>query len=82
VKFRKSVVAQGMVAEFTNQAKKPLGLTVVITSPAGDRKETKALELKTGETAEVGWVQGWKFAKGDKITVKNPEFRDLDGTVP
>jgi hypothetical protein len=82
VGFRKSLVGQGMVAEFTNRADKPLALTVTINSASGEKKDGKTIELKTGEKAEVGWVQGWKFVKGDRITVKNPDYRDLEGTVP
>src|SRR5512136_882529 len=54
VGFRKSVVGQGMVAEFINKAEKPLAITVVIASSDGAKKDSKTLELKTGEKSEVG----------------------------
>lgn len=79
---RDSVVGEGYVVQFHNEANQRFVLTVCIENKAGKDRTERTLPIGPSEMQELGWVQGWKFASGDRITVKHDKYKSSTATVP
>lgn len=82
VTLRDSLVGEGRVAVFSNQTPHRLTVRVVLENAAlKDRREGN-LDLDPNGTAEIGWLEGWKFVSGETITISHPQYRTPTVRVP
>ncbi len=79
---RQSLVGEGNVVQFHNEDNRRFVLTVCIENRAGTEKAERVLPIGPGEMKEMGWLEGWKFAAGDKITVNHDKYRSLTIMIP
>ena len=77
--YRKASAGDGYVLEFWNASVKTLPITVQVERP-GIPSKTWTMVLPPLEPPaqkhEIGWMQGWAAAPGDKITVASDGFTD------
>lgn len=83
VSFRKAKLNDSLVARFTNTSSDKF-LTAIITFKNSTFNQVKQRKLSVGpgNTAEVGWAQGWKFMSGETIKIESVGFAALGVTVP
>jgi hypothetical protein len=80
--FRSSVGGTSLVARYTNTSDKYLTIRVQLQNrTVGDYKEV-TLNIAPNATTEHGWLQGWDYRSGERITIKNAEYETLDLVVP
>jgi hypothetical protein len=82
VSFRRSLVGQGIVAQFRNLAKGSLTLTARFTNPATAESRLFTFTISEGGLKEFGYVEGWVFASGHRIELSGPGYQGLTTTVP
>ena len=72
---RESLVKEGLVAQFHNESGRRLVVDVVLEDKGNQNRKAGALVLEANGMAELGWAEGWKFDKGDKITISHKDYR-------
>ena len=76
VSYRDSLVGKGYVAVFKNTSRNTLEITVDLQDSKSDNKKRDTIDLKSNQTKEIGWAEGWQFYAGDIIRLSHPEFED------
>ena len=79
--FRQGRVSTGLVGVFRNTSNKELEFSLDLESPATGRHSRRSIVLNPGSRLEIGGLQGWAFARGQRITLNNPLYRPLQHTV-
>jgi len=82
VSFRRSLVGQGIVAQFRNLAKGPLTLTARFTNPATNESRLFTFTVSEGGLGEFGYVEGWVFGSGHRVELSSHGYQALTITVP
>ncbi|HEX6985480.1 MAG TPA: hypothetical protein VF170_08890 [Planctomycetaceae bacterium] len=82
VTLRDSLVGEGQVAVFSNQTPNRLTVRVVLENAAANDRKEGNLDLDPNGTAEIGWMEGWKFVSGETITISHPGYRSQTFRVP
>jgi hypothetical protein len=79
---RPSVGGSSLVAQYRNTSDKYLTVRVQLRNrTVGDYKEVK-LSIAPNATTEHGWLQGWEYRSGERITIVNAEYETLELAVP
>lgn len=81
ITLRDSIVGEGMVAIFSNQTPNKLRITVTLENKEKQQTKSGYLDIEPNEKREIGWVEGWKFIKGETITVSHPEYSSFTKIV-
>jgi hypothetical protein len=82
VSFHPALLGNGLVATFKNNSGNQLEVAAVfISESTGQTKETN-LVLPASDTQEIGYAQGWAFAKGQHVKLSNGNFRPAEYVVP
>ena len=79
VSFRASALGEGHVAVMKNESEKDLA--VRLSHRKGEETKTGIVILKAGDTDELGWIEGWKFAPGDRLVVEESGHKSIKATV-
>ena len=82
VTLRDSLVGEGKVAIFSNQTANRLTVTVTAESAAAGQRWERNLDLDPNGTAEVGWMEGWRFESGETVAHSHPTYRTRTYRVP
>lgn len=82
ITYRQSLVGQGYVLQFHNTSTRLLRVAVRIRDSATGQVKELPLEMPGGKTAEIGWLEGWKFVSGDQVTVRHEEYADKLYLIP
>jgi hypothetical protein len=77
VTLRKALVTSGNVAGIKNTSGQVIAITAEIERPASGLKKGFSITLDPGQTREIGGLEGWAFAPGDKIRVSQPGHKVL-----
>lgn len=78
---RESFVGEGLVAQLHNEAPNRLVVNVVLENEAlGHRKEGH-VALAPNSVYEIGWVEGWRFERGETITISHSDYRSMTYTI-
>jgi hypothetical protein len=82
VTLRDSLVGEGKVAVFSNQTPNRLTVTVALENAAKQDRRSGNLDLEPNGTAEIGWMEGWRFESGETAEVSHPSYRSHTYRVP
>ena len=82
ISLRDSVVGEGKVAIFSNQSANRLTIEVLLENKRKNERLQGSLDLDPNGTAEIGWMEGWKFESGETITVSHPNYRSKTTRIP
>jgi hypothetical protein len=82
VSFRRSLVGQGIVAQFRNLSRGTLTLTARFTNPATNESRLFSFTVSEGGLKEFGYVEGWTFGAGHRIELSGPGYQTLIVSVP
>ena len=80
VSFRKSALGEGHVAVIENASPKALALRLRHEQADGESKEGIVV-LDAGDKDEFGWIEGWKFAPGDRLLLQESGHKSITATV-
>ncbi|MEN8140803.1 MAG: hypothetical protein ABFR97_06210 [Thermodesulfobacteriota bacterium] len=76
VNYRESFVGKGYVAIIKNNSKEKLELKIDLSSSAENiEKMAGSFVLEPAGNIEIGWVEGWQFKTGDKITISHDDYQ-------
>ena len=82
VSFRRSLVGEGVVAQFKNLSDKALTVTARFSSPATQESRLFRLQLSAGAMSEFGRLEGWVFGSGHTIELSADGYEPVKVTVP
>jgi hypothetical protein len=82
ISYRESAVGRGKVAVVSNQSGDTLNVLVAHDSPARGRHKTGYLNLPPGRSVEIGWLEGWRFESGDRVSVSHAGFQPQSVLIP
>lgn len=82
VKFRNALLGPGMVLQVQNKSDKPLMAVVSLSNPTTQQEKSFRLDISPNGDKEVGHVEGWVLASGDKIKVSNASYQTWQGSIP
>jgi hypothetical protein len=81
---RSATLGEGQVAVLTNTSRSTLW-RVKISCESHDLHQAKTFTIaawESGETYEIGWMEGWVFVPGETVTISCESYRDRTFTVP
>lgn len=79
--LRDSAWGEGMVARFHNQTNHQLTVTVVAENAMLHQRREWTLNLQPNATQEIGWLEGWKFESGERVTVSHSDYAQKSWTI-
>lgn len=82
VGFRRALIGQGEVGTFLNLSNQVLQVTLDVTSPATGASLHRVLTMNPHGFVQIGPIQQWPFAPGQKLELSNPSFRSVTRMVP
>ena len=74
VDFRRSLLGEGTVAVIKNAATHDMKVLVTVSNVTTKQRKDFVLFLRPLGTREIGWVQGWVFARGETIAVEHDGY--------
>jgi hypothetical protein len=77
VGFRRALLGQGEVGMFQNLSNRVLEVTLDVNSPATGASMHHNYVLNPRGLLQVGPLEHWAFAPGQKIELSNPGFRPI-----
>lgn len=80
--FRRSLVGEGLVAQFKSLSDKALSVTARFSNQATQESRVFRLELSARGMKEFGRLEGWVFGSGHTIEVSADGYEALKATVP
>jgi hypothetical protein len=80
--YRKALLVSGLVGSFKNTSKRELTFLATFTNPTLNNSKRFRLDLRSGETKEIGHLEGWNFSSGDQITITHHDFQTWSGSFP
>jgi Zn finger protein HypA/HybF involved in hydrogenase expression len=81
ISFRRALLGQGEVGTFQNLSDRVLEITLDVISPATGASMHRSYVLNPRGMIQVGPLERWPFAPGQKIELTNPGFRPVIRTV-
>jgi hypothetical protein len=82
IRFRKSLLGIGLVAEIENTSTHYLTLVMTTRNPTLSTVKRFQIEIKPGDDLAFGHDDGWKFASGDELALYNDKYKAFRITVP
>ena len=82
VGFRRSLVGEGVVAQFKSLSDKALTVTARFSNPATQESRLFRLQLSARAMSEFGRLEGWVFGPGHTIELSVDGYEALKVTVP
>jgi hypothetical protein len=82
VTYREALLGNGLASAFQNNSNRHLAVLVSFENPSMSQRKSFRLDLAPGEAKEIGHMEGWAFASGDKITVSHDEYRTEVVSIP
>ncbi len=77
VTLRPAMFGSGAVAIFSNQSSQRVTVFVEVTNESGERFRT-TLDLSPNGRGSIGWMEGWDFEPGDRITISHQSYRSRE----
>lgn len=77
VKYRKALLADGLVGIFKNTSNRQLAVVATFTNPTLKITKSFRLDLSPGGTKEIGHMEGWNFESGDTITLTHNDYATM-----
>lgn len=81
VVFRPARSGNGLMTYFKNNSASPIEISVVLTNPATNRRREANLTIQGNSVQEIGELQGWIFAPGQRVQVTNAQFGTVEYVV-
>ncbi len=69
VRIRNSLMGRGYVAEFQNTSDKHITVMVKLENFTTNEKWDRTLTIPAFKVVKLGWLEGWQFVSGERITV-------------
>lgn len=82
IRFRKSYLGMGLVAEIENTSHKHLVLLLTVRNPTLATARRFQIEVKPENDIAFGHDDGWRFASGDELGLYHNDYRAIRMTVP
>lgn len=82
VSVRDSVIGVGRVVEFSNCTPRYLVVKVSATNPTFGTNQVFAVDLPGHAMRPMGWLEGWKFASGDRVTLEQSGYAPTVIQIP
>lgn len=82
VTYRRSLVGNGLVAQFRNASSSPLSLSARFSNTVTAESRLFRVTVPPHGVAEFGHMEGWAFARGHTIDLTAAGFRPLEIVVP
>jgi hypothetical protein len=70
VSYRKALTGSGYVAQIRNISRGSQSVKVTLENPTLNRARVYSLVVDARDFREIGYLQGWTLASGDKITLE------------
>jgi hypothetical protein len=68
--YRKALTGSGYVEQFHNISRRPQSAKVTLYNPTINLTKVYSVVVDPRDFKEIGYLQGWTFTAGDKITVE------------
>ena len=72
---RAALLGPGLVLRIKNTSGQMLDLAATLESPNTGTQSTRRLVIPPGGVQEIGHLEGWEFAPGQKVDFRNDLFR-------
>lgn len=82
VNYRDAVFGEGLVAAFTNSTSQHLRISVIVENTTLGTRRTFDYVIAPNSVKEIGHLEGWSFASGDRISLYNDKFAAKELVVP
>ena len=83
VQYRPSMFGNGYVAMLKNTSDGEFTYQVELRSTNLDApKKSMPITIPAGSSTEIGWAEGWKFERGDTITVTHADYASGIYSIP
>lgn len=82
ISYRESYLNLGYVMQFTNMSEKHLRLLVKVENPTTGQAYSRYVDLSPEGSANVGWLQGWKFTSGDMVVAYHAGYKRMVFRIP
>jgi hypothetical protein len=70
VTYRKALTGNGYVAQVRNISRGSQSVKVTLYNPTLNRTRVYSLVVDARDFKEIGYLQGWTLASGDKVTLE------------
>jgi hypothetical protein len=82
VHIRDSAIGLGRVLEFSNTSPRYLVVKVSANNPTFASNQVFAVDLPGHAMRPFGWLEGLKFASGDRVTLEQSGYAPTVVTIP
>jgi hypothetical protein len=82
ISYRKAMTGRGLVVTFRSVSPRHLAVAVTLTNPSLNQQKQYRIDLAPGQASELGHLEGWTFASGDKIEIRHNEYRPSNLVIP
>ena len=80
--IREDARGRGSIVQFHNTSQKQRAVLVELKNPKRNHYRAAPVQLDPGELREIGEDQGWMFASGETITVREDGHSPRSLTIP
>jgi hypothetical protein len=80
--IRENAKGHGSIVQFHNTSPKQRAVLVELKNPRRNNYRAAPVQLAPGELREIGEAQGWVFASGETITVREDGHSPRSLTIP
>ena len=82
VAFLHALLGPSLIAQMKNQSKQTLSVLVAVVNPTTGVRRTFAIVMQPHGYKNIGHMEGWPFASGDRMLLRNASFTDIAVQVP
>lgn len=82
VQYREALMGPGLVLKVTNTSNRHLSLLAILKNPSVNQEKTYRLDVAPNGTAEVGHLEGWALASGDRMRITHNDYQPWEGNIP
>lgn len=82
VGYRAALVGPGLVLKVKNNSSRTLSILANLNNPTMHNIRNYRLDISPGTTSEVGHLEGWVLASGDRVVLSNVEYQSWEGVIP
>lgn len=82
VSYRRAVLGGGLVALIRNNSRQPLEVSAMFGNPDTGSGTRRDIVLAAQQIMQLGHIQGWTFAPGQRVLLYNAKYRPYQGVVP
>ena len=80
--IRENAMGRGSIVQFHNTSQTRRAVLVELKNPRRNHYRAAPVQLAPGELREIGEAQGWIFASGETITVREDGHSPRSLTIP